>query len=338
MNRTPPNGAKRLGKAFTLVELLVVIAIIGILIALLLPAVQSAREAARRAQCTNNLRQLGLGVQNYVAANGILPAGHSGWDVPQPPPTYTVAPGLLTGKGWIVDIFPYIEKAELARQFVKATGNFASGQGILRPELREALRSPITELRCPSSSSNLKYSKNQYQLTGIEVVLTNYKGSIGDVAIGGTASKWQGDAAPDCHLTADCPGFFWRHSYLAKISYKQVRDGLSNTFLLGEDLPEFNYHSAAYYSNGDYASCGPPLNYLPSPNDPYDWVNVMSFRSRHYGGANFAMADASVHFIRDDIDHKLYRALSTKDHRHHRQGVSSDPQMDHWELTATVPN
>ncbi|MBY0527867.1 MAG: DUF1559 domain-containing protein [Gemmataceae bacterium] len=89
-----------------------------------------------------------------------------------------------------------------------------------------------------------------------------------------------------------------------------VTDGTSNTFMIGEDIVKYNQHSTAYYSNGDYASCHIPL--WVRPPDPADWPNAMGFRSNHTGGANFCMADGSVHFVRDTIDMVLYRALATR--------------------------
>jgi prepilin-type N-terminal cleavage/methylation domain-containing protein/prepilin-type processing-associated H-X9-DG protein len=298
-------------RGFTLVELLVVIAIIGILIAMLLPAIQATREAARRSQCTNNLKQIGLGVSCYYDAKQVFPAGHTGWDNP-----LDIAGGTptsaKTGKGWIVDILPHLEEIQLAKQFKEATGFFNSGLGILRPQLRNAIKTQIAVLHCPSDGSVLKNSKEQFQLLGYEVSLTNYKGTIGDTIVGGSASKFQ-DGSPDCHQTSDCPGIFWRHSYLRPIQHKHVKDGLSKQILAGEDVPEFNHHSAAFYSNSDYCTTAVPLNYFPNPNNPDDWVNVISFRSRHRGGANFCMADGSVHFFDENIDHHtVYRGLSTK--------------------------
>ena len=99
----------------------------------------------------------------------------------------------------------------------------------------------------------------------------------------------------------------------------QVTDGTSNTLMMGEDLPEYNNHSAAFYSNGDWGSCNIPLNYMPDPPTPASWWYVMSFRSRHPGGAFFCLADGSVRFLSETIDSNcsatrigLYQQLSTR--------------------------
>ena len=97
------------------------------------------------------------------------------------------------------------------------------------------------------------------------------------------------------------------------IRIEHISDGTSNTLLAGEDVPEENYHSAAFYANGDYASTHAPLNYFPKPSTPSDWWNVISFRSKHTGGANFAFADGSVKFLPSNIDYtNVYKPLSTK--------------------------
>ena len=102
-------------------------------------------------------------------------------------------------------------------------------------------------------------------------------------------------------------------SYQNPVSWRQVPDGLSQTFLLGEDVPTYNVHCMWSYSNADYSGCDQVLNYMPNPPNPLDWPNAISFRSLHPGGANFCFADGSMHFISDEINFTLYRALSTRD-------------------------
>jgi prepilin-type N-terminal cleavage/methylation domain-containing protein len=298
--------------AFTLVELLVVITIIGILIALLLPAVQAAREAARMMQCQNNLKQFGLAIHNYHQTYGAVPS-ETAYDDPIDDPYRPTSPQQgQTGKGWVISALPYLDQQPLYDKFVPGfAGYFGSNLGIMNPVCRPYLATRLAVLHCPSDVSVLSDSLEQFQLTGVRSALTSYKGVIGANRMGGYTSVFQG-SMPDCHRTRNCPGMFWRHSYLNPVKFNQVRDGLSCTLMVGEDVPAMNHHSAAYYGNGDYASCHAPLNYLPDPPTPDSWWNVMSFRSLHPGGADFCLADGSVRFFSEKIDYTLYQALATK--------------------------
>jgi prepilin-type N-terminal cleavage/methylation domain-containing protein/prepilin-type processing-associated H-X9-DG protein len=289
---------------FTLVELLVVIGIIGVLLALLLPAVQMAREAARKVHCRNNLKQLGLAVHAYHDAFRVLPISIAPWwQGPRPTPE-------RNGKGWIVSLLPQLEQQPLYDRFVPFfSGDFLTGYGIRSVGCRELLKHQLSVLQCPSDPAVEENSTEQYQLNGIEAALTSYKGVIGDSQL---ADSIHHGSLPDCHANGGCNGLLFRISYQQPQRLAHVRDGTSNTFVIGEDVPEANYHSAAYYANGDWSSCHAPLNYFPDPPTPLDWPNVMSFRSRHPGGAHFCMVDGSVQFVSETIEHATYRALSTK--------------------------
>ena len=314
------------GGGFTLVELLVVISIIGVLVSLLIPAVQAARESGRRTQCANNLRQIGQAIHSFHEAHGMVPPD-TAYDDPSADPIAPTAPANgETGLGWIVLILPDLGNTPLYDQFMAAgaaTGPYGANQGIMSPGCIPLLQSHFPTLWCPSDRSATGLSMTQYELEGLPVALTNYKGSMGDDRIGSTSNVFNG-SMPDCHMTRHCPGFFWRNSYLAPVTFDMVTRGLSNTLLLGEDVPAQNDHSCPWFGNGCYASCGMPLNYLP--NTPLDWWNVMSFRSMHTGGgggvvmgqtlagggANFCLADASVRFLSDTIDYNVYMAISCK--------------------------
>lgn len=308
MKSTHPNHKK---SAFTLIELLVVIAIIAILIGLLLPAVQKVREAAAKVQCQNNLKQLALGVHSYISTHQAFPMSTSPWTEGPTPK----APN--NGFGWIFRTLPFLEQESLYKQIIPyESGSMFAGGGILDPGCRTAIATPVKMLYCPSDGSALPGSPvetKMFQFDPIKVTLTNYKGSMGDNRMGGSGSIHQG-RMPDCHSSNPCPGIFFRNSYQGVVRLSNIKDGTSNTMMIGEDTPIENYHSAAFYANGDYASTHAPLNYVPKPSTPGDWWNVISFRSKHSGGASFAFADGGVKYLTNNIDYtNVYKPLSTKD-------------------------
>ena len=282
---------------FTLVELLVVIAIVGILVAMLLPAVQNAREAARRMECKNNLKQFGLALHNYHAAFDVLPI--------------SIEYESGSGKGWILSILPQVEQQALFDEFAPCFNGTFPAEGLMKTDCRDAMKTPIPLLHCPSDPNGRKTSSEQWQWQGVEVALTSYKGVMGDNRMGGSSSV-HGGSEPDCHTTPDCNGLFWRHNYKAPINLAKIRDGTANTLMVGESRPRYFPCSAAYFSNGDYASTYAPINFVPDPFLFGDWWNWWSFSSDHPGGANFCLADGSVHFVAETIDQTLYQELSTR--------------------------
>lgn len=343
-------------RAFTLVELLVVIAIIGVLVALLLPAVQAAREAARRSSCSNNLKNLGLGILNYHDARGHFPVNYGG-------PFSDESPDRLqSAVGWIVETLPYLEQQPLYQQF--KNGGAYEGRfrlpvpaGISAPNLgifstkngisvRQLMQTQLSVLQCPSDSSVRELSDKQTEMSGNPVALTSYKGVLDDTLLGesgggipafrndGPATQYPSGNytdAPDaiygyasqrdCHNEVRCRGIFFRQSWQRPVKMSQVSDGTSNTLMVGEDIPQYNKHSSAYYANGSWSSCNIPLNHLvgqevvddPSlPPDQDAWWERQGFRSWHAGGVQFVRADGSVVMIMDSVDSQAFRTHCTR--------------------------
>jgi prepilin-type N-terminal cleavage/methylation domain-containing protein/prepilin-type processing-associated H-X9-DG protein len=342
----PPSGrAFNARRAFTLVELLVVIAIIGVLVALLLPAVQAAREAARRASCTNNIHNLALAAINYEQTNGHFAIdddysqygphrveyGSTSTKVAIPLAEDKKRASLkLSGAGWIVRVLPQLEQQALFNQLkLGLNGHWQrlrTGMNLNDPALRAALPQQPSVLNCPSDD-RIGARDDQYpfssstEIVGAPVLVatTSYKGVAGDTQFTQYHPQglWNSEPwgrFPDCHDAIDCTGIFWRYSYFRNgVKLKEVTDGTSNTFLIGEASP-IDGNSPAWSSDGDWGSCNQQINYfLPDPAlTGSRWFDVRGFRSYHPGGVNFAMVDGSVRFVNESIEHKTYRALSTK--------------------------
>ncbi|MCC6493449.1 MAG: DUF1559 domain-containing protein [Pirellulales bacterium] len=324
---------------FTLVELLVVIAIIGVLVALLLPAVQAAREAARRMSCGNSLKQIALATLNYADAKQHLPDSISMWPEDMDaggqwlgPPDGKMDPKNggpgYSGRGWMVEILPQMEQQAMYTGIMAGLATAkgktkwgpprgANGTGMGAPEIRQYLKQQMPWLTCPSDPDAIPRGDVWHWKPEI-VAVGSYKGVLGDTVIWSGSTIWQDGTLPDCHNNVSgCNGMFWRTTYWAPISLKDVTDGQSNTFMVGESVVLQDYHAAALFADGDWASCNSPLNFFITGVTPEElqndhWYDTRGFRSLHPGGANFAMGDGSVQFVQEGIDHKLYRALSTR--------------------------
>jgi prepilin-type N-terminal cleavage/methylation domain-containing protein/prepilin-type processing-associated H-X9-DG protein len=299
-------------RGFTLVELLVVITIIGILIALLLPAVQAAREAARRMTCANHQKQIGLTCLSYESAYKTMPVSTD----------FTNWPGVPgTGASWMIAILPFIEQQPLYDSMV-IEGSIYDGRGIKDPRNRTAIKTPLATYCCPSDDALGKMTTHAYLLDGIELALGNYPGVIGPHSIwDGAYSIWNGK--PSCFDYWDyndrhrrCWGTFFRYSVVDPVHLSDYTDGTSNTIIVGETYAFESSDLAHYswaYSNDCWKSTYAPINWIPPDGASMNnWPDHMGFRSKHPGGAHFCWGDGHVSFISETITMDVYQALSTR--------------------------
>ena len=293
--------------AFTLVELLVVIAIIGILIALLLPAVQAAREAARRMQCSNNLKQIGLAALNYESAFKTFPI-----DMPH----FNEAGAQLSGASWLARILPFLEQAPLW-DALNLDGPAQEGKGIFNAVNHATLRQQIGVYTCPSDAIARTEKTNVWRAVpaNLPLAVTSYGGVMGPHDLG-NSSIFGGE--PDCHnytLTGkpECMVMFWIHSFLSPVTMSSIRDGTSRTIMACDVRPDLDDFKVWPIGNGAIAFANSPINYKASGSiNPWNWLLQSGFRSAHPGGAGFVYADGHVSFLSESIDPVVYRGLSTR--------------------------
>ncbi|MGD9633603.1 MAG: DUF1559 domain-containing protein [Pirellulales bacterium] len=307
-------------RGFTLVELLVVIAIIGILVALLLPAIQAAREAARRSECINNLKQLGISMQNFHDTKKQLPAG-----------SYTCCYGT-----WQMLILPFIEEQQLADMYSYAPKNlpiydprysYDSNNTTLNPPVRnlQVCSTRIPTLTCPSDDK-------QVRSTGI--TLHNYVVNYGNTDYRrNTITDANGTKIQ--HLGAPFVLNDFNPPYPdIEVKFREITDGLSKTLLASETVQgdqgqDGDARALTWWGFGaGFQTFDPPNSSLPdftqgpnscnaeAPNPPCAKEGAgglarAAARSRHPGGVNVAMCDGSVHYVVDDIDLPVWRGAST---------------------------
>ena len=318
---------KHRASAFTLVELLVVIAIIAMLVALLLPAVQAARESARRIQCVNKIKQLALSVLSHESAHGFLPAGGWGWRwVGDPDRGF----GETQPGGWTYSVLPYLEEQSL----------WAMGTGATDPEAKNAALTRMNEQQpgafiCPTRRdvipTGVKSHWRPVNCSFTELVAkSDYAITIGDAF----ESDYGGFSGPASIAQGNNPSYAgWpedkQYNGVCKLRGElrigQIIDGASKTYLIGDKYlrPE-SYHGvgsggSATYDTGDNESLFTGFNrdfqrstrYAPQ-QDRMGASLPYRFGSAHAGGFNMSLCDGSVQNVPYDIDTEVHRRLGVR--------------------------
>jgi len=317
---------------FTLVELLVVIAIIGILIGMLLPAVQQVREAARRIECANNLRQIGLGCHNYESAFQEFPAGRFGLEAlsqAQWGPENVTHSG---GASFLVTILPFLEQGN-ATTILQTEGNFLLAHdgnsanpwdpAAVGDEARALLGEQFPVYTCPSDDAEPMVNTGT-SFFGDDLILGtgSYAGCTGTGFRGNEDGLGQGSV----EIRYFNNGMF---VYAHTFDFGEIVDGSSNTFLAGEGIrgqTDRQWNAWAWANR--FSSClrsttaplNTPIGVLPPGVNALNGENTANrpeftngaFASNHPGGANFTFADNHTVFVTEGIDTDVYKALSTR--------------------------
>lgn len=280
-------------RGFTLIELLVVIAIIGILVALLLPAVQQAREAARRTQCRNNLKQIGLALHNYHDVHLTLPPGWIG-----------ATAGVhdiegINGFGWGVFLLPYMDQAPLYNQF-----NFSVS--LVDPVHNEERVQILPVFRCPSDVGEATWQIEEEANPGTVIATlstANYVGAFGTTEL------------EDCESGSGLTNGQCRGNgslfHNGKVLLRDYTDGTSNTFVCGERVSTAGYSTwVGVVPEGEEAMARilGVADHLPN----HEPLHLDDFSSQHTGGAFFVMGDGAVRFVSENLDENVYKGLFTR--------------------------
>ncbi len=299
-------------RGFTLIELLVVIAIIGVLVGLLLPAVQQAREAARRMTCVNNLKQTGLAMHGYYDSNRQLPSGYisPGTSAADPSASETVK-----GYAWGFVLLPYMEQSSLFDSIDQ------TGEAVGTSNEAKAAEANLGGYRCPTDTAPVSFSVNNGSGT-VDLPTSNYVAVLGWNNV--TTEAGQGN------------GVFFRNS---DIQFRDIRDGLSTTICVGErkHIHDF-FDQGPYAANSTWYAAVPGvlrdagMTMMPmmkegpgslvlghvgqsgmmSGKTPNHTNHIVHFSSSHFGGIAFLLCDGSTHIIRDNIDYQLFKAIGTR--------------------------
>ncbi len=290
-----------------MIELLIAISVITVLIAVTLPAVQQVRESSRRMTCQNNIRQIALACDNFETSHKHYPASRL-FD------PYGIGPDS-TAWSFLSQLLPYVDQTTLHDK-----------GGVPDKTFRESgiADATVPIFLCPSdphSHNGPRYDAGNMVQFLFPVGQTNYKGVSGanwgaDETQGWTPTD-SGTRWPNVSVDGSYDGLNHGDGMLARADWKtprkrnDVKDGLSNTFLLGEALPKYDAYCSWPYANNVHSTCAIPANTKNPATPPDDWPNTQSFRSEHVGGLTFSFADGSARCISDSIDMKVYRALAT---------------------------
>ena len=325
-------GVKR---AFTLVELLVVIAIIGILVSLLLPAVQAAREAARRMQCSNNLKQIGLAMHNYVDTYKSMPPAMFAAVPPREPSGEDD-----DGFGWLVSLLPFVEQQALY-DLLKPNGHYGVlGNQSIRDQFYPLVPAGgvmpggdtvISGYRCPSSALP-NHVPATWMIPGSELVGARAVPAQFPMAIGHATTDYKG-AGGSCR--GDW-GVLHKLREAPPTQFKEILDGLSNTIMAAESsyvTSNVNRHRrrttpptafrdwptwiGAFGSGQDETvringRTHSPINAQTTRTQMYFAINDDNAFSFHPGGAQFVFCDGSVHFVSESVDLGTYCNMHDK--------------------------
>lgn len=301
--------------AFTLVELLVVIAIIGVLVALLLPAVQAAREAARRADCQNRLRQAALACHNHLDARRHLPSASLAGKIGA---YYLDVPAI----SWIAQVLPYMED-EKVRDLVDENNRWQD------PENDKAESTPLPQFHCPSTGTLLGCFEDQ-PLGGTLLIegsklRAHYIGIMGAKGTCTPATTFPESTYSMIRCDSSYPataggvasnGLIFMHS---KVRARDITDGTSKTMLLGELswleaggtrtwIVGLSHNESSHMYNSKNIAYPMRTYSSASPNV----TNDTSLGSNHPGGAFVAMGDGSVHFVSEEISIKVLCTLASR--------------------------
>ncbi len=300
---------------FTLIELLVVIAIIAVLIGLLLPAVQAAREAARRSSCVNNLKQIGIAIHNYQGAVGSFPPGYcSRWRL-DGGDEGTADDDVGHGWGWASMILPYVEQPAVFNAI-----NF--GLTMTLPDNVTAQTIRFNSYLCPSDNVKplIPVRNEENTQTVYTVASANYVGVYGTGEIGEAPGRGN--------------GMFFRNS---RLGFGDITDGTSQTFFVGERSHNLSYATWTGRAIGGWLFTtasfeGGTNKFDPEPEESFTMIlgpveseghagprtpnypsaHVEDYWSRHPGGVHFLFGDGSVRFIKDTINPSIYQSLATR--------------------------